>query len=94
MFRVRTFGAAALEAAGLASFFASLTGPDGPAGRQVSSGYRRKPKKEAQKSECTCLHVWTFARRYTFWLCEVTFLNTRLKGLVKHNIELGISRGC
>jgi hypothetical protein len=31
---------------------------------------------------------------HTFWLCEVTLLNTRLEGLVEHNIKLGISRGC
>ena len=27
-------------------------------------------------------------------MCEVTLLNTRLEGLVEHNIELGISRVC
>lgn len=33
---VRTFGAAGLAAAGLASFFASFTGPDGPVKEKVS----------------------------------------------------------
>ncbi len=50
-----TFGAAALAAVGLASFFASFTGPDGPKRKASVKDEELNDYSKAQKVDCTPL---------------------------------------
>ena len=50
-----TLGAAALAAVGLASFFASFTGPDGPKRNASVKNKELDGYSKAQKGDCTPL---------------------------------------
>jgi hypothetical protein len=81
-----TFGAATLVAG--ASFFASLTGPDGPERMWVS--YEHKIRMGATRSRRRGVRVVVDVSLFgghTFGLCEFTLLNTSLDRLVEHDIE-------
>lgn len=68
-----TLGAAAFFSAGLASFFASLTGPEGP---EITCQHAGSSMRMS-------------AGVNTLWLLEVTLLDTRLQSLVEQRVELG-----
>ena len=68
------FGAATFFSVGLASFFASLTGPEGPVSDRLALIAAREEACE----------------RPTFWLREVAFVNTTLQCLVEQGIELSL----
>lgn len=67
-------GAAAFFSAGLASFFASLTGPEGPV-------TNRSAHVAAQEKA---------GDQLTLWLREVAFVNTTLQCLVEQGVELSL----
>jgi len=85
--RVWTFGAAGLAAAaGLASFFASFTGPDGPAA-DVSAKGTPSHRLDMQRVMKGCV-VSCEGAGPTFRLRKLALFNAGLEGLVEHGVKL------
>lgn len=83
-----------MAAGGLASFFASLTGPDGPDMGASVSKLMGGDGGRYERARSSRVFLGQAGKSRTFGLGEVALLNTRFQSFVEHGIKLVIGCDC